>query len=275
MAATTAEFHEPSDMTLARLFVESRLAGGAEAPLSEGQAHYLRHVLRRGDGAPLLLFNGRDGEWRAALELRGKKAAVARIGERTREQEPEPDLWLCFAPVKRARIDLIAEKATELGVSCLQPVLTEHTAVERVNVERLRANAVEAAEQSERLSVPEVRAPRPLARLLDNWPAGRRLLMCDETGGGPPIADALASLDDKAKAAPWAIVVGPEGGFAAAELAALRRIKDVTSVGLGPRILRADTAALAALVCWQALVGDWRRPTPRLAVDYRTSKVTA
>jgi 16S rRNA (uracil1498-N3)-methyltransferase len=242
--------------------------------LSEAQAHYLRHVLRRGDGAPVLLFNGRDGEWRAVLELRGKKAAMAIVGELSRAQESEPDVWLCFAPIKRAHIDFIAEKATELGVGCLQPVLTEHTAVERVNIERLRANAIEAAEQSERLSVPEVRAPIALRRLLADWPQGRRLLMCDETGGGPPLAAALAALDDKARAAPWAIVVGPEGGFAAAELAALRRIKDVTSVGLGPRILRADTAALAALACWQALVGDWRRPTPRLAADYRTSKAT-
>ncbi len=261
-------------MSLPRLFVEADLAAGADVPLSEAQAHYVRHVLRRAEGSPLLLFNGRDGEWRAALEPRGKKAAAATVAERTREQESGPDVWLCFAPIKRQRIDLIAEKATELGVGVLQPVLTEHTAVERVNRERLRANAIEAAEQSERLSVPEVRAPIALKRLLDGWPAGRRLLMCDETGGGPPIAAALAALDDAARTAPWAIVVGPEGGFAAAELTALRRIKDVTSVGLGPRILRADTAALAALACWQALVGDWRRPTPRLSVDYRTSKVT-
>jgi len=197
---------------------------------------------------------------------------VALVGESTREQEGEPDLWLCFAPVKRARIDYIAEKATELGVSVLQPVVTRHTIVERVNVERLRANAVEAAEQTERLSVPEVRAPIDLTRLLGGWPAGRRLLMCDETGGGPPIADVLAGLDAAARAAPWAIVVGPEGGFAETELALLRRIKDVTAVGLGPRILRADTAALAALAVWQALAGDWRRPTPRLTADYRTSK---
>ena len=206
-------------MSISRLFVEADLAAGVEAPLDEAQAHYLRHVMRRPDGAPLLLFNGRDGEWRGTFEGRGKKAAVARVGERTREQAAEPDLWLCFAPVKRARIDYIAEKATELGVSVLQPILTQHTIVERVNVERLRANAVEAAEQTERLSVPEVRAPVDLARLLADWPAGRRLLMCDETGGGPPIAEVLSGLDAAARAAPWAIVVGPEGGFAAAELA--------------------------------------------------------
>ncbi len=262
-------------MTLARLFVEADLAVGVEAPLAEAQVHYLRHVMRRPDGASLALFNGRDGEWRAVLAGRGKKAAVALVAERLREQTSEPNLWLCFAPVKRARIDYIAEKATELGVSVLQPVLTQHTAVERVNIERLCANAVEAAEQTERLSVPEVRAPIELARLLAGWPAGRRLLMCDESGGGPPIAPALAGLDAAGRAAPWAIVVGPEGGFAQAELEALHRIKDVMAVGLGPRILRADTAAVAALACWQAMVGDWQQPTPRLAVDFRSSKATA
>jgi 16S rRNA (uracil1498-N3)-methyltransferase len=258
-------------MSATRLFTEADLSAGI-VELSEAQAHYLRHVMRREDGAPLLLFNGRDGEWRATLQARGKKAAVAEVGERTREQVAEPDIWLCFAPLKRARIDYVAEKATELGVAVLQPVLTRHTVVERVNVERLRANAVEAAEQTERLSVPEVRVPVDLMKLLSEWPAGRRLLMCDETGGGPPIAEVLAGLDESARAAPWGIVIGPEGGFAERELTALRRMKDVTAVGLGPRILRADTAALAALACWQALVGDWRQPTPRLSSDYRSSR---
>ena len=257
-----------------RLFVEADLAAGLEAPLSEAQRHYLRRVMRRPDGSPVRLFNGRDGEWQATLEVRGKKAAVAAVGERTREQTPEPDVWLCFAPVKRARIDYIAEKATELGAALLQPVRTHHTVVERVNVERLRANAIEAAEQTERLSVPEVRAPLALPRLLADWPAGRRLLLCDESGGGPPIAEVLSALDGEARAAPWAIVIGPEGGFDQSELAALRRLPHVTAVGLGPRILRADTAVLAALACWQAQIGDWRQPTPRLAVDYRTSKAT-
>ena len=259
-------------MSTSRLFVEAGLAAGAETALDEAQAHYLRHVMRRADGAPLSLFNGRDGEWTATLSLRGKKGAVAVVGERVRAQAAEPDLWLCFAPVKRARIDYIAEKATELGVSVLQPIVTQHTIVERVNVDRLRANAVEAAEQTERLTVPEVRAPQDLTRLLGAWPAGRRLLICDETGGGPPIAEVLTGLDADARTAPWAIVIGPEGGFAAAELDALRRIKDVTAVGLGPRILRADTAALAALAVWQSLIGDWRKATPRLSADYRSSK---
>src|SRR5258708_34409148 len=200
-------------MSTARLFIEADLAGGIEAPLSEAQAHYLRHVMRRADGAPLLVFNGRDGEWRATLALRGKKAAVALVGECTREQAAEPDLWLCFAPIKRARIDYVAEKATELGVAVLQPVLTEHTIVERVNTERLRANAIEAAEQTERLTVPDVRLPVDLMKLLGDWPAGRRLLICDETGGGPPIGGVLGALDERPRAAAWAIIIGPQGCF--------------------------------------------------------------
>jgi 16S rRNA (uracil1498-N3)-methyltransferase len=259
-------------MSATRLFTEADLSAGIDTELTEAQAHYLRHVMRRDEGAPVRLFNGRHGEWQATLALRGKKGAAARVAEQARPQAAEPDVWLCFAPVKRARIDYIAEKATELGVAVLQPVITQHTVVERVNVERLRANAVEAAEQTERLSVPEVREPVALMRLLGDWPGGRRLLMCDETGGGPPIAEVLGGLDDAARAAPWAVVIGPEGGFAGAELTALRRMKDVTAVGLGPRVLRADTAALAALACWQALVGDWRKPTPRLSSDYRSSR---
>jgi 16S rRNA (uracil1498-N3)-methyltransferase len=259
-------------MSATRLFTEADLSAGVDTELTEAQAHYLRHVMRRDEDAPLLLFNGRHGEWKGALSLRGKKGAAARVAEQTRPQAAEPDVWLCFAPVKRARIDTIAEKTTELGVAMLQPVITQHTVVERVNVERLRANAVEAAEQTERLSVPEVREPVELMRLLADWPAGRRLLMCDETGGGSPIAEVLGGLDQASRAAPWGIVIGPEGGFAERELTALRRMKDVTAVGLGPRILRADTAALAALACWQALVGDWRQPTPRLSSDYRSSR---
>ena len=255
-----------------RLFVQDDLAAGANVTLGEQQAHYLRNVMRCEAGAALKLFNGRDGEWRAALGFQGKKGAMAAVEALEREQAREPDLWLCFAPIKRARIDYIAEKATELGVAVLQPVLTRHTAVERVNVERLHANAIEAAEQTERLSVPEVRGPIELAKLIAAWPAGRRLLICDETGGGPPIAAALSALDAKAKAAPWAILIGPEGGFAREELDSIRKVKDVLAVGLGPRILRADTAALAAVACWQSLVGDWQKPTPRLAVDYRTSR---
>ncbi|HEX9836481.1 MAG TPA: 16S rRNA (uracil(1498)-N(3))-methyltransferase, partial [Alphaproteobacteria bacterium] len=174
-------------------------------------------------------------------------------------QLASPDLWLVFAPVKRARIDFVAAKATELGVSALRPVLTRHTAVERVNVERLRANAIEAAEQCDRLDVPEVAAPVALDALIEDWPAGRRLMLCDESGAAPPVAAALAPFA-AAPAAPWAVLTGPEGGFAGSELDALKKREFVTAVSLGPRTLRADTAALAALSCWQALVGDWRAP---------------
>ena len=255
-----------------RLFVAADLEAGGSVLLDESQAHYLRHVMRREDGAGVLLFNGRDGEWQGRLELRGRREAAVAVEARRRAQSDAPDVWLCFAPVKRARVDYLVEKATELGVAGLQPVLTRHTAVERVNLERLQAHAVEAAEQSERLTVPEVRPPLALPRLVETWPAGRRLLMCDETGGGPPIAAVLSAVAAEAASTPWAILIGPEGGFEQGELEALRRMKDVTAVGLGPRILRADTAALAALACWQALLGDWREPTPRLRGDYRTSR---
>ena len=228
--------------------------------------------MRRPDGAPLLLFNGRDGEWRATLEGRGKKAAVARLGERTREQIAEPDVWLCFAPVKRARIDYIAEKATELGAAVLQPVLDashQRRARERRAAARQCDRSGGADRTAQRARGARAGGARPPARRL----AGRAAA-ADVRRDGRRSADRRGAVRPRcgARAAPWAIVVGPEGGFAAAELAALRRIKDVTAVGLGPRILRADTAALAALACWQALVGDWRQPTPRLAADYRTSR---
>jgi 16S rRNA (uracil1498-N3)-methyltransferase len=240
-----------------RLYVEAPLAAGASVGLSRDQAHYLRSVMRLEAGAALLLFNGGDGEWRGRIDGLGKGWASVALEARTREQTAEPDLWLVFAPIKRARIDFVAQKATELGVSALVPVFTRRTAVERVNAERLRANAIEAAEQCERLSVPAVLEPEPLEKLLARWPAERRLLLCDETGG-EPIADALAEHRRRSLApGPWAVVVGPEGGFEPGELDRMRKLPIVTAVGLGPRALRADTAALAALACWQAQLGDW------------------
>ncbi len=239
-----------------RLFVESSLASAAAIELAGGQAHYLRNVMRAETGDEILVFNGRDGEWRAAVAEIGKNSLRLEIGARTREQTMGADLWLAFAPVKRGPLELIAGKACELGVSALIPVITARTNNPRINVARLQTIATEAAEQCGRLDVPEVGAAVDLAALLADWPAQRTLILCDERGGGTPIAEALAGADP---AAPWAVLVGPEGGFEKSELEAVAKLHKVKRVGLGPRILRAETAAIAALACWQALVGE-RRP---------------
>jgi 16S rRNA (uracil1498-N3)-methyltransferase len=249
--------------TAARLYVAADLAAGAAVALEAPQAHYLRNVLRLAAGAGVALFNGRDGEWRASIADLGKRGATLRCLAQTRPQRAGPDLWLLFAPIKRLRIDFLVEKATELGVALLQPVFTRHTAATRLNLERLAAHAVEAAEQTERLSIPVLREPQSLMECLAAWPSDRHLLLCAEAGAARPIADALTALaGTPAARAPWAVLVGPEGGFAAAELDDLGKLPFVTPVGLGPRILRADTAALAALACWQAILGDGREPTP-------------
>jgi 16S rRNA (uracil1498-N3)-methyltransferase len=240
-----------------RLFVEVPLAADSVLTLSGEQSHYLVNVMRRGRGDAVLIFNGRDGEWRAKLAEAKKRACVLRVENRLRAQTALADLWLLFAPIKRQRIDLVAEKATELGVSVLQPVITERTVVAQVNVARLRAHAVEAAEQCGLLSVPELREPVALARLLDRWPPSRRILFCDEGGTAPP---ALPVLQAQARES-WALLLGPEGGFSDAERAQLREHKSVVPVSLGPRLLRADTAAVAALALWQAVLGDWREPS--------------
>ncbi len=238
----------------ARLFVEADLSLAAAVPLSAKQAHYLGTVLRLRAGAAIAVFNGRDGEWLACIEALGKAGARLAVVERRRPQTPEPGPWLAFAPIKRAPIDFLAQKATELGASRLWPVFTRNTQVKRVNQARLRANAIEAAEQCGRLGVPEVAAPVSLEDLIAAWPPGRRLLVPDETGGGRPLAEVLVAAEGAPQ--PFAILTGPEGGFARSELDVLGNLAFVTLVGLGPRILRADTAALAALACWQALLGD-------------------
>ena len=243
-----------------RLYVEAPLAAGATVAASAEQHHYLRNVMRTPAGAAVRLFNGRDGEWLATVEARGRKETALAVTARTRRQTAGPDLWLCFAPVKKARIDFVAQKASELGVSALQPVMTRHTQVARVNLERLRANAVEAAEQCARLSVPAVFPPRTLEALVGDWPPERHILLLDETQTGIPIVDTLRRRGD-ARGRPWAVFVGPEGGYAPEELDLLRRLPNVTPVGLGGRLLRADTAAVAALACWQAVLGDWTAPT--------------
>ena len=236
-----------------RLYVEAALGEGARLLLDGGQAHYLLHVMRAKLGERISLFNGRDGEWLAQIADTGKRDCTLACEKLTAPQREVPDLWLVFAPIKKTPSDYLSQKATELGVRALQPVLTRRTIVTRVNAERMRANAVEAAEQSGRLSVPEVHAPQHFDKLLAAWPKDRRLLFCDEAGDAPAMADALRTAPD----GPWAVLTGPEGGFDPAERTALRALPFVMPVSLGERILRADTAALAALSVWQALVGDW------------------
>lgn len=239
-----------------RLFVQDGLADSAALILGRDRAHYLAHVLRLAVGASVALFNGRDGEWLAHVESLARNSAVMRIDRQLRNQTAEPDLWLVFAPVKRAPLDFMVQKATELGVSVLMPAITRRTVVERVKTERIAVNAMEAAEQCERLTLPAVDEPRPLAERLGDWPAGRRLLLCAEAGDAAPIREVLEA---GAADAPWAVLTGPEGGFDQTERDDMRKLDFVTAVSLGPRILQADTAALAALACWQSILGDWRR----------------
>ena len=239
-----------------RLFTEAALASGAAVALEDAQAHYLLNVMRARGGDQLLLFNGRDGEWQARIAGVAKRKATLICETQRRAQSDVPDIRLAFAPIKKTPADYVAQKATELGVRVLQPVLTERTVARRVNVARLRANAIEAAEQSGRLSVPAIREPIDLSALLAAWPKDRRLIFCDEAGDAEPIAEALVQAKGSAEA--WAVLTGPEGGFAPAERNAIRRCPFVLPVTLGPRIMRADTAALAALALWQGIVGDWR-----------------
>ena len=238
-----------------RLFVRARLILNMGVEATSAQAHYLLHVMRARAGASVRLFNGQDGEWRARIASVARGTCTLVSEEQIEPQSETPDLWLAFAPIKKTPADYVAQKATELGVRVLQPVITRRTIARRVNIERLTANAVEAAEQSGRLSMPEVREPVFLNTLLHNWPETRRLVFCDEAGEAEPILDALA----RAKGAPtaWGVLTGPEGGFDAEERAAIRKCRCVIPVTLGPRIMRADTAALAALAVWQAVLGDW------------------
>jgi 16S rRNA (uracil1498-N3)-methyltransferase len=236
-----------------RLFVPDRLGAAANIIPNEGQAHYLLHVMRARAGTRVLLFNGSDGEWRAEVADVTRRSCRLICEQQTRAQAAVPDLWLVFAAIKKTPADYVAQKATELGVAVLQPVITHRTIARRVNLERLRANAVEAAEQSERLSVPEIREPLTLNQLLQSWPAERQMLFCDEGGDAPSIFDALS----RERVGPWGILTGPEGGFDTEERALIRNRKEAVPVSLGPRIMRADTAALAALAVWQAVLGDW------------------
>ena len=237
-----------------RLFVGDPLRAGACVVPDDAQAHYLLHVMRAKAGDRVLLFNGSDGEWLAHIAGVSKRSCSLECERQTEPQTEVPDVWLCFAPIKKTPADYVVQKATELGVRVLQPVFTRRTIVSRVNLERMHANAVEAAEQSARLSVPETREPLALEKLLAAWPQGRRLIFCDEGEDTRPIAQILAAEKDQ----PFAILTGPEGGFDPVERDMLRAQSFVVPVSLGPRILRADTAAVAALTLVGAVLGDWR-----------------
>lgn len=251
MPEHTEDLTYPGGLT--RLHVTAPLAAGCDLALDEAPSHYLAHVLRAKPGQRVRLFNGRDGEWSATIIAVGKKGVSLRVEGCTRPQAGVPDLWLLLAPVKKTPLDYVVQKATELGVARIQPVMTRRTIVERVNTDRMKANAVEAAEQSGRLTVPHVDEPLPLDRALAGWDAGRPLLFCDEAGDALPLAAALRDRPETA----WALLTGPEGGFDPAERAYLRSLPCVMPVTLGPRIMRADTAALAAIAVWQAICGDW------------------
>ena len=234
-----------------RLFIDTALAEGAAVPLDRARANYLLNVMRLKTGDPVRVFDDRTGEWGATIEGEGRRDARLAIGPRLAAREAVPDLWLCVAPIKRARIDLVAEKASELGVARLVPVVTRRTVIERLNPERLRAHMIEAAEQCGRNALPElVEEPVKLERLLADWPAERALIFADETGGAP--------LAEVVKPGPAAILIGPEGGFTPEEREAIRACPAAVGVSLGPRVLRAETAALAAVAVWMAEAGDWR-----------------
>lgn len=235
--------------SLPRLFVDRALSEGLEVTLDGAQANYLGAVLRLGAGAEIKAFDDRTGEWLAKIEEAGKRKVALRIERKLRERETVPDLWLVFAPIKRGRIDWLVEKATELGAARLVPVITRRTIVDRLNLERLRAHAIEAAEQCERTALPELEAPRKLETLLKEWPEDRTLYFADEAGGMP--------LVQAVEAGPAALLIGPEGGFTDEERAAVAAVNEARPVSLGPRILRADTAAVAALAIWMSVAGDW------------------
>ncbi|TIX84558.1 MAG: 16S rRNA (uracil(1498)-N(3))-methyltransferase [Mesorhizobium sp.] len=236
-----------------RLFVPNDLGPGIEFEASPQQGHYLMHVLRLGEGAEILLFNGRDGEWSAAIAAKSKKAVRLKVLALQRPQPPLPDLVYCFAPLKLGRLDYLVQKAVEMGAGVLQPVITQHTQVAKPGIERLRANVVEAAEQCGILAVPDLLEAEKFERLLADWDKERRLIFCDEDASTNNPLPALQAVPEKK----FGLLVGPEGGFSDEERRMLRELPFVTAIPLGPRILRADTAAVAALAVIQATIGDW------------------
>ncbi|MBA4612100.1 16S rRNA (uracil(1498)-N(3))-methyltransferase [Stappia taiwanensis] len=244
------------EFRMQRLFLPADLRAGEPVSADRAQANYLLNVLRLKDGDQVLVFNGRDGEWRAALSVEGRKQLSLVPVDQTRPQTPVPDLHYLFAPIKHARLDYMVQKAVEMGAGTLRPVVTRHTQSSRVNLERMRSNVIEACEQCGVIAVPEVCEPEPLARVLERWAEagdGRRLVFCDE---GEATQNPLPALKNLAPG-PLAVLIGPEGGFSEEERATLRARDFVTPVPLGPRVLRADTAAVAALAVIQAVIGDW------------------
>ena len=236
-----------------RLFVDAALDARAALALTPAQAHYLRTVMRQAPGDRIRLFNGRDGEWQGTIESLTARAAAVRLGRRLAAQTPAPDVRLLFAPLKATTTRFVVQKATELGVGAIHPVLTRYCQTRRVNVERLQTHAIEAAQQCRRLDVPQIAPPCPLADALAAWPPERHLLACD-----PDAWRSVSKALTDGGSAPWAILIGPEGGFAPEETRMLANHEAVFLARLGPRILRAETAVTAALACFQALAGDWR-----------------
>ncbi len=235
-----------------RLFVDAPLGAAQSVPLERDQAHYLFAVMRLAEGDCVALFNGRDGEWQAEVVKAGKRGGILLAHEQSKPLAIPPDLWLLFAPIKKARTDFIVEKAAEMGARRIVPVATDFTNSERIRQDRLQAHAVEAAEQCGGTFVPEVAPLQKLDAVLSDWPETRQILFCDET-----LAGASASLKAAPWAEEWAILIGPEGGFSEKEKSRLNGLPNVTPISLGPRVLRADTAAVAALALWQSTLGDW------------------
>ena len=239
-----------------RLYCDTPLGSNVALTLGREQSHYLINVLRYGIGQEVLVFNGKDGEYLATVDAADRKKTVLLCHRQTRPQDPMPSLMLSFAPIKKARLDFIAEKATELGVGLVQPVMSDYTQVSRVNTERMLANAIEAAEQTGRTTVPEILSPRPLMDLLEDWPKNRHIIFCDEDCAGSAqhdFAHQVANVSGDV-----AIMIGPEGGFSPRERQAIMALDGVVPVSLGRNILRADTAMLAALALWQGFAGDWK-----------------
>jgi 16S rRNA (uracil1498-N3)-methyltransferase len=247
----------PYDFRTPRLFVDAPLASGVPVALDRMQTNYLCNVLRLPQDASVLVFNGRDGEWLCALDRSAKKSAVLNVRERIREQTQPNDLHYLFAPLKHTRLDYVVQKAVELGVSRLQPTITRHTQATRVNLERMTANAIEAAEQCGILSIPEIVEPSPLDAAMSSLDPDRILIFCDERADHADPVAVLSAMKSSAQRS-FAVVIGPEGGFSDDERARLLKRPGVVRLALGPRILRADTAAVAALTLVQSVLGDWR-----------------